>query len=173
MDPRQQLPTLEHLKVTTKLAELDQTNTNHLDVVNNFKSQVSQKTASSYMLTISRDGESPVRSIYFYGSAIDAVSGYEAYQDWGFAKDFLTVTMYEPTGMIHEKILRRPRGGECTFVRDDYIQATDIFTKVKDSLQEDVYNYLVFEFAKLFSKDNQRFDHKRFLVNAEYTGEKY
>jgi hypothetical protein len=131
------------------------------------------KTADSYMLTIARDGESPVRSIYFYDNAIDAATGYSAYQDWGFAKEFLTVALHEPTGRVHEKVLKRPRGGECTFVRNDYSEATNIFTRVKDSIDEDVYNYLVFEFAKLFSKDNQRFDYERFLTNTEYTGEEH
>jgi len=146
-------------------------NVGHVDMVENFKAQVRQKTADAFMLTIARDGESPVRSIYFYDNAIDAATGYEAYTDWGFAKDFLTVTLYEPTGRVHEKVLKRPRGGECTFVRDDYIDATMIFTRAKDSIDTDIYNYLVFEFARLFSKDNQRFNHERFLVNTEYTGE--
>lgn len=152
---------------------MNQLNLNHTDIVNDFKSQVAQKTATAYMLTIARDGESPVRSIYFYDNAIDAATGYDAYQDWGFAKEFLTVALHEPTGRVHEKVLRRPRGGECVFVRDDYTQATSIFTRVKDSLDEEVYNYLVFEFAKLFSKDNQRFDYERFLTNTEYTGENH
>jgi hypothetical protein len=146
-------------------------NNSHVDMVENFKQQVQLKTADAYMLTIARDGESPVRSIYFYDNAIDASAGYEAYSDWGFAKDFLTVTLYEPTGRVHEKILKRPRGGECTFVRDDYIEATAIFTSAKESIPEASYNQIVFEFAKLFSKDNQRFDHERFLANTGYTGE--
>lgn len=146
-------------------------NPTHVDMVQDYKNRVANKTADSYMLTIARDGESPVRSIYFYGDAIDATTGYEAYADWGFARDFLTVTLYEPTGRVHEKVLRRPRGGECTFVRDDYIEATMIFTGVKDKIAEDAYNNLVYEFAKLFSKDNQRFQVDRFLSNTGYTGE--
>jgi hypothetical protein len=152
--------------------ELVELNDSHVDLVETFRSQVREKTANAYMLTVARDGESPVRSIYFYDNAIDASTGYEAYQDWGFAKDFLTVTLYEPTGKVHEKTLRRPSGGECTFIRDDYVQATEIFIEVKDKIQEDVYNQIVLEFANLFSKDNQRFDYKRFLTNTEYTGEK-
>jgi hypothetical protein len=140
-------------------------------MVQDYKNKVANKTADSYMLTIARDGESPVRSIYFYGDAIDATNGYEAYYDWGFAKDFLTVTLYEPTGRVHEKVLRRPRGGECTFVRDDYLEASMIFSRAKDSINEDIYNYLVYEFAKLFSKDNQRFQVERFLTDLGYTGE--
>jgi hypothetical protein len=146
-------------------------NNSHVDMVEKFKQQVQQKTADAYMLTIARDGESPVRSIYFYDNAIDASAGYEAYSDWGFAKDFLTVILYEPTGRVHEKILKRPRGGECTFVRDDYIEATAIFTSVKDSIPETSYNQIVFEFGKLFSRDNQRFNHERFFVDTGYTGD--
>ena len=36
--------------------------------------------------------------------------------------------------------------------------------------QED-YNYLVLELAKLFSRDNQRFNEERFLENVGYIGE--
>lgn len=140
-------------------------------MVEDFRAQVRDRTADAYMLTIARDGESPARSIYFYDNAIEAAAGYEEYFDWGFAKDFLTVVLYEPNGKVHEKVLKRPRGGECTFVRDDYIEATAIFSFVKASIPEDTYNHLVFEFAKMFSKDNQRFDHERFLARTGYTGE--
>ena len=143
----------------------------HADMVQEFKDKTAKGTVDSYMLTIARDGESPVRSIYFYDNAIDAATGYAAYTDWGFAKDFLTVELYEPTGRVHSKILRRPRGGECTFVRQDYNDATAILLALNGPIEQDHYNYLVYEFGKLFSKDNQRFDHKRFLVNLGYTGE--
>jgi hypothetical protein len=146
-------------------------NSSHLDMVEKFKQQVQLKTADAYMLTIARDGESPVRSIYFYDNAIDAATGYAAYTDWGFAKDFLTVTLYEPTGRVHEKILKRPRGGECVFIRDDYNKLSDIFNSIKDGITTDKYNYLVLESAKLLSKDNQRFDSERFFTNTGYTGE--
>ena len=149
----------------------DQLNSNHVDLVQEFKDRASRGTADSYMLTIARDGETPVRSIYFYDNAIDAATGYAAYTDWGFAKDFLTVELYEPTGRVHSKKLNRPRGGECVFVRNDYHAATEIVKRLKDEISEEHYNYLAYEFGKLFSKDNQRFDHKRFLVNLGYTGE--
>jgi hypothetical protein len=143
----------------------------HIDMVEKFKEQVQQKTTSTYMLTVARDGESPVRSIYFYDNAIDASSGYEAYLDWGFSKNFLTVTLYEPTGRVHEKTLRRPIGGECVFVREDYVKLSKIYTDIKDSISQDGYNHLVLESAKLLSKDNQRFDPKRFFVDTGYTGD--
>jgi hypothetical protein len=143
----------------------------HIDIVEKFKQQVQQKKADAYMLTIARDGESPVRSIYFYDNAIDASSGYQAYSDWGFSKDFLTVTLYEPNGKIHEKTLRRPRGGECVFVREDYVRLSKIFMDIKEGMDQDRYNYLVLESARLLSKDNQRFDPKRFFVDTGYTGD--
>jgi hypothetical protein len=146
-------------------------NYRNTEILEEFKQKVLDKSQSSYMLTISRDGEDPVRSIYFYSTAIEAAAGYEAYQDWGFSRDFLTVTLYEPTGKVSEKILKRPKGGECTFVREDYNKATKIFNHVKEDIPESSYNYLIFEFAKLFSKDNQRFDYKRFLTDTGHTGD--
>jgi hypothetical protein len=150
---------------------MDDLKSEHEDMVESFRRDVADKKASAYLLAIARDGESPARSIYFYDNAIDAATGYAAYTDWGFAKDYLTVELYEPTGRVHSKVLRRPRGGECTFVRQDYNDATAILLALNGSIEQDHYNYLVYEFGKLFSKDNQRFDHKRFLVNLGYTGE--
>ena len=146
-------------------------NQHHVDMVQEYKNKIAAGQGDSYMLTIARDGESPARSIYFYGDAIDAVKGYEAYKDWGFAKDFLTVELYEPTGRVHSKVLRRPRGGECAFHRQQYHEITEILLKASDSCSDEMYNYVVYEFAKLFSKDNQRFNVDRFLENLGYTGE--
>ena len=140
-------------------------------MVSEYKNKVLNKTADSYMLTISRDGESPARSIYFYGDAVDAATGYAAYTDWGFAKDFLTVELYEPTGKVHSKILRRPRGGECTFIRDDYHKASQILKNVVGRIPEDAHRQISLDFAKLFSRDNQRFDPSRFLVELGYRGD--
>jgi hypothetical protein len=143
----------------------------HLDMVSDYKQKAQQKQVDHYMLTISRDGEQPVRSIYFYGTALEAAKGYEAYQDWGFAKDYLTVELYEPNGQVHSKILRRPRGGECVFERAQYYQISDILNATKPKIDEDTFNYLAYEFAKLFSKDNQRFNPERLLSERGYTGE--
>lgn len=140
-------------------------------MVEDYKSQVQSGEAKHYMLTIARDGESPVRSIYFYGDAIDAAKGYEAYTDWGFAKEFLTVELYEPTGRVHSKVLRRPRGGECVFHRVQYYQVSEILSNIADKMPQEDYNYLVLELAKLFSRDNQRFNEERFLENLGYIGE--
>lgn len=145
--------------------------TEHVDMVSDYRNRVANKTADSYMLTIARDGESPARSIYFYGDAVDAATGYAAYTDWGFAKDFLTVELYEPTGKVHTKVLRRPRGGECTFVREDYHKTSQILKSVIGRIPTESHRYLAVEFAKLFSKDNQRFDSSRFLVELGYEGD--
>lgn len=132
-----------------------------------FKRETAEGKNQAYMVTIARDGETPVRSIYRFDNAVDAAAGYAAYTDWGFAKDYLTVELYEPTGRVHTKVLRRPRGGECVFVRQDYHEATEIIKKLKDKVSEEVYDYLVREFGKLFSKDNQRFDYERFVQSLD------
>ena len=146
-------------------------NQHHVDMVQEYKNKVANGRGDSYMLTIARDGESPARSIYFYGDAIDAAKGYEAYQDWGFARDFLTVELYEPTGRVHTKVLHRPRGGECVFERAQYYKVSEILNAAKQTINEESFNYLAYEFAKLFSKDNQRFQVDRFLTELGYTGE--
>jgi hypothetical protein len=146
-------------------------NNSHFDVVSDYICQATIGRAKHYMLTIARDGESPVRSIYFYDNAIDATIGYEAYKDWGFAKDYLTVQLYEPNGKLHSKVLRRPRGGECAFERAQYYQISDILNATKPKIDEETFNYLAYEFAKLFSRDNQRFNPERFLETLGYTGE--
>jgi hypothetical protein len=142
---------------------MDELKNEHVDMVAEFRAKAAAGKADSYMLTIARDGESPARSIYFYPDAVDAAKGYEAYQDWGFAKDFLTVELYEPSGRVHTKTLRRPKGGECVFHREQYHQITEIMVKVKDSIEPDSWHYLGHELARIFSKDNQRFNEERFL----------
>lgn len=150
---------------------MEELKTEHVDMVADYRAKAAAGKADSYMLTIARDGESPARSIYFYGDAIDAAKGYEAYTDWGFAKDFLTVELYEPTGRVHSKVLHRPRGGECVFHREQYHQITEILGNIADKMKQEDYNYLVLELAKLFSRDNQRFNEERFLDNLGYVGE--
>lgn len=137
-------------------------NNQNVVMVEEFKKRVAEGSGDSYMLTIARDGEA-VRSIYFYGTALEAAAGYEAYQDWGFAKEFLTVELHEPTGRVHSKVLRRPRGGECVFHREQYHQITEVLSKVKNEVDEQAWDYMTHELARIFSKDNQRFNEERFL----------
>jgi lipoate synthase len=121
---------------------------------------------NQYMITIARDNE-PVRSVYKFDDALNAVNGYNEYTDWGFAKHFLTVKMYEPNGKIHEKVLKRPPAGECVFVREQYYQAEKALLKVKNYLSEDIYTNLIKDFALIFSLDSWRFDHIKFFKLTE------
>ena len=124
-----------------------------------------------YMLTIARDGEYPERSIYMYADSLNAVNGYNEYKDWGFAKHFLTVSLYEPSGKVHTKVLRRPPAGECVFVRQQYYDAEEIILKVKEKMDKESYEGLVKDFAKLFSIDSWRFDPVRFFEATKCDGE--
>jgi hypothetical protein len=145
------------------MIEESQLNPIHFNMVQQYLDEVKNKTANSYMLTIARDGESPVRTIIFYTNAIEAAEAYNKYKDWGFAKQYLTVKLYEPNGVINEKVLKRNQAGECTFVRQDYIEAEKILCKAKNYIEEEAYVSLVKDFMVLFAKDSWRFDPDRFL----------
>lgn len=138
-------------------------NPTNADMVQRYREDVQANQADAYMLTVARDGETPERSIYFYDNAIDASQAYGKYGDWGFAKEFLTVKMYEPTGKVHQKVLERPRGGECVFLKQDYIKVTASLVKARSGCSKEAYNGLVSDLAMVFSRDNQRFDHIRFF----------
>jgi len=146
-----------------------QLNHEHHDMVNNFLNQ-NIGLPSSYMITIARDGETPARSIYYYNNVLDAVSGYNKYTDWGFAKEYLTVTLYGPGGLLEQKTLKRSLGGtqgDSTFIRQDYINAENIIKKYKNRMSEADYKELVKDFAILFSRDNIRFDVSRFFRECQ------
>ena len=138
----------------------------HDDVVNRFV-ESQKNNHASYMLTIARDGESPARSIYHLNNAIDAAEAYNRYQDWGFAKEYLTVSLYEPGGKITTKVLKRPKACECVFVKADYIKAEEILLSVKPHLDPEIYAILIKDFAGLFSRDNIRFDVSRFFKSTQ------
>lgn len=139
----------------------------HKIMVDEYIEDVKNNKNSSYMLTIARDGEEPVRTIIFYTNAIEAAEAYNKYTDWGFARNFLTVRLYEPNGVVNEKILKRNQAGECTFIRQDYIDMQNSLLKVKDSINKDVYDSLCIEIMTIFAKDSWRFDPERFLKNLD------
>ena len=139
----------------------------HKIMVDKYIENVKNNKNSSYMLTIARDGEEPVRTIIFYTNAIEAAEAYNKYTDWGFARNFLTVRLYEPNGVVNEKILKRNQAGECTFIRQDYIDMQNSLLKVKDSINKDVYDSLCIEIMTIFAKDSWRFDPERFLKNLD------
>lgn len=138
---------------------------NHSQVVDDF---INKKNNYEFMLTIARDGEEPVRSIYHFGSAIEACEAYSRYTNWGFAKKYLTVRLYEPNGTVHEKILKRPPAGECSYVKQNYIEASQLLFSMKDSLSNEQYSKLVEGFALIFSQDNIRFNSDRFFDDCRY-----
>ena len=145
---------------------IDQLKPSHKTLIDEYVMSVVNKTQTSYMLTIARDGEDPARTIIYYANAIEAAEAYNKYTDWGFAKNYLTVRLYEPNGIVNQKVLKRNQAGECTFVRQDYVEAQKILLKVKGHLSLEVYTQLVKDFTTLFAKDSWRFDPDRFLQNA-------
>lgn len=152
-----------------KEESLKQLKPEHNDIVDNFLKENS-KINTHYMITIARDGESPARSIYHYHNILDAVHSYNKYTDWGFAKEYLTVSLYGPGGLLDTKTLKRISGGtqgDCTFVREDYIKAEKILLSYKDKISLEDYTSLVKDFAGLFSRDNIRFDVSRFFRECQ------
>lgn len=153
-----------------KIYSQQQLNEEHYKVVEQFK-ESSKGSFDRYMLTIARDGEEPPRSIREFNNAEQAVNAYNSYTDWGFAKDYLTVRLYQPGGFMSEKVLRRfhigGSSGDCTFIKDDYLKAAEILIQYKEHLEYVVYQQLVKEFCELFSKDNIRFDVTRFFKATE------
>lgn len=138
---------------------------NHQDMVDQYISDARQGKVHHYIVTVARDGESPVRSIISYDNVVDAVTGYEMYKDAGFAKSYLTVSLYEPSGKINTKVLKRNQGGDPSFVRQNYIDVANALHKVKDKLDKKDYEELCVSIMISFGRDNWRFNPERFLEN--------
>jgi hypothetical protein len=146
------------------MSELKQ---NHADIVSKYINDAAERVASGYMITISRDGEYPARSIFHYNNIQDALDGYNMYKDAGFAKNYLTVSLYEPCGNVNSKVLKRNQAGDPSFVRQNYIDVTDALYLVKDKLNKEDYEKLCVDIVTSFAKDNWRFDAERFLSKLE------
>ena len=136
-------------------------------MVNEYVANAKEGKISHYMITVSRDGESPVRSIISFDNAEQAVEGYEMYQDAGFAKDYLTVSLYQPSGMITTKVLKRNHAGDPSFVRQNYIDTVEALHSVKDKLSKQDYEDMCIKIVTSFAKDNWRFNSDRFLKQLE------
>lgn len=145
----------------------DQLKPSHTDIVNQYIADAKAQKINHYIITVSRDGESPVRSIISYDNVVDAVAGYQMYQDAGFARNFLTVSLYEPSGKINTKVLKRNQAGDPSFVRQNYIDTTDALYAIKDKLNKEDYEKLCLKIAQSFGRDNWRFDVERFLEKLE------
>lgn len=139
----------------------------HTDLVSAYLQGVALKNQTAYMLTISRDGEDPVRTIIFYNNAIEAAEAYSMYSDWGFAKQYLTVKLYEPSGKVNEKVFKRNQAGDPTFLRNNYYDISDVLLRLKPELKKDIYEKACIDIATSFAKDNWRFNPERFLENLK------
>lgn len=139
----------------------------HHDIVEKYIKDSREGLVSHYMITVSRDGEYPARSIISYDNIVDAVKGYEMYQDAGFAKQYLTVSLFEPCGNINQKILKRNQAGDPSFVRQNYIDVANALYSIKDKLEKEEYEILCIRIMSSFGRDNWRFDTERFLRMLE------
>jgi hypothetical protein len=146
---------------------MSEINLAHEEIVNSYIENAKQGLVSHYMITVSRDGEFPARSIISFQDIEEAVAGYQMYQDAGFARNYLTVSLYEPSGKINTKVFRRNQAGDPSFVRQNYIDTVNALRSVKDKLEKDDYEELCIKVLTSFAKDNWRFDAERFLVELE------
>jgi hypothetical protein len=146
---------------------MDKLNFSHEDMVNEYVKNAKDGKVSHYIITVSRDGESPVRSVISFDNVEQALEGYEMYQDAGFAKDYLTVSLYQPSGINMTKVLKRNHAGDPSFVRQNYIDTVEALHKVKDKLSKEDYEELCIKIVTSFAKDNWRFSPERFLKQLE------
>jgi hypothetical protein len=146
---------------------MNELNPTHSDIVNDYIKNSKEGKVAHYMITVARDGEQPVRSIISFDNVEQAIEGYEMYQDAGFAKDYLTVSLYQPSGMVTTKVLKRNHAGDPSFVRQNYIDTVDALHKVKDKLDKEDYEELCIKIVTSFAKDNWRFSADRFLKQLE------
>jgi hypothetical protein len=146
---------------------MSELNATHDVMVKEYIDNSKEGKISHYMITVSRDGESPVRSIISFDNAKQALEGYEMYQDAGFAKDYLTVSLYQPSGMITTKVLKRNHAGDPSFVRQNYIDTVEALHSVKNKLSKEDYEELCIKIVTSFAKDNWRFNPDRFLKQLE------
>lgn len=139
----------------------------HSDIINDYINNAKEGKVGHYMITVARDGETPARSIISFQTIEDAVDGYRMYQDAGFAREYLTVSLYEPSGKINTKVLRRNQAGDPSFVRQNYIDTVAALHEVKDKLEKKDYEDLCIKILTSFGRDNWRFNTERFLKDLE------
>jgi hypothetical protein len=142
-------------------------NPKHSDMIKDYIQGVRDKSVNHYIITTSRDGETPERSIISFDNLKQATEGYEMYQDAGFAKEYLTVSLYEPSGKISTKVLKRNHAGDPSFVRQNYIDTVEALHGLKDKLSKEDYEDVCIKIVTSFAKDNWRFNAERFLKQLE------
>lgn len=146
---------------------MNELNPMHDDIVREYVKNSKDGKVNHYMITVSRDGESPARSIISFDNVEQAIEGYEMYQDAGFAKEYLTVSLYQPSGMVTTKTLKRNHAGDPSFVRQNYIDTVEALHAIKDKLSKEDYEELCIKIVNSFAKDNWRFNADRFLKQLE------
>lgn len=60
-----------------------------------------------YSVTTTNDGEAKPSWIGRYSDALSAVQVFERFVDHGFANEYRTVNLSEPSGKMHTKVLYR------------------------------------------------------------------
>ncbi len=59
-----------------------------------------------YAVTVSYDSK-PVHWTGRYSDALSAVNTFNSFEDWGFADEYATVNLSEPSGKMHTKLFYR------------------------------------------------------------------
>jgi hypothetical protein len=60
----------------------------------------------NYAITVAYDGNAP-HWIGRYSDALTAVNEFNKHIDWGFADEYATVNLSEPSGKMHTKLFYR------------------------------------------------------------------
>jgi len=59
-----------------------------------------------YAVTVAYDSK-PVHWTGRYADALSAVNTFNSFEDWGFADEYATVNLSEPSGKMHTKLFYR------------------------------------------------------------------
>ena len=81
-------------------------NTTLINTLNEYIKNAKEGKIIHYIITVSRDGEDIPRSLISFDTRKEALEGYDKYEDAGFAKEYTTVSLYEPDGKINTKTLK-------------------------------------------------------------------
>jgi len=60
----------------------------------------------NYAVTVAYDGSAP-HWTGRYSDALSAVNTFNSFEDWGFADEYATVNLSEPSGKMHTKLFYR------------------------------------------------------------------
>jgi hypothetical protein len=142
-------------------------NPEQMDIINDYFYKCKNEEVTHYIMTVYRDEELLPRSVISFDNEKQAMEGYEMYQDAGFAKEFLKICLYSPSGEIKTKSLRRNHAGDPSFVRQNYIDTVEALHEIKNKLNKEDYENLCIKIVTSFAKDNWRFDPDRFLKQLE------